>query len=183
MAFQAPYDFFGLATDSNGLVVQESSENASAAIATGHDDKGDIVAHHTFGERMSPSATYILGKDYSMPSLKCGTPVAGTGDYADKKFVYAGVTISTSAGQPPSIQVTGEEIPSSIDHSDCKYTFPSETLKLCHHAQVLWGAPLNNLGTGNYLQSANYTAGGNLSTATKDGLVVSYDITEGQLEV
>lgn len=183
MAFQAPYDFFGLATQTTGLVVQESSENASAAIATGHNEKGDIVAHHTFGERLSPSATYILSKDYTLPSLQCGTPVAGTGDYSGKKFVYAGVTINTSAGQPPSIQVTGEEIPSSIDHSDCIYNIPSDTLKLCHHAQVLWGAPLNSLGDGNYLQSANYNAGGNLSTATKDGEVVSYDLTEGQLEV
>lgn len=183
MAFQAPYDFFGLVTASNGLVVQESSENKSASVATGHDEKGDIVAHEIFGERMSPSATYILGKDYSMPALQCGVPVTGTGDYADKKFVYAGVTISTSAGQPPSIQVSGEEIPSTIDHTDCKYVFPSATLEMCHHAQVLWDAPLNNLGTGNYLQSANYTAGGNLSTATKDGVIISYDITEGQLEV
>lgn len=183
MAFQAPYDFFGLVTTSNGLVVQESSENKSASVATGHDEKGDIVAHEIFGERMSPSATYILGKDYSMPALQCGVPVTGTGDYADKKFVYAGVTISTSAGQPPSIQVSGEEIPSTIDHTDCKYVFPSATLEMCHHAQVLWDVPLNDLGTGNYLQSANYTAGGNLSTATKDGVIISYDITEGQLEV
>lgn len=185
MAFQKPYDYFNLTSSQNGLVVQESSQNVQASTAEGHNEKGDVVAFEVFGERMSPSATYLLGKDYSLPSLQMGVPIQGTGDYAQKKFVYAGVTITTAAGQPPTIQVTGEEIPTTIDHTDCYYQIPSATLELCHHAQALWGVPIGpeDLGTGNYLQNATYTAGGNLSLATKDGEIVSYDITDGKLEV
>ena len=33
------------------------------------------------------------------------------------------------------------------------------------------------------MQQANYTAGGTISRATKDGETVSYDVTDGKLEV
>ena len=38
-------------------------------------------------------------------------------------------------------------------------------------------------GTGCYLQSANYTAGGTISRATKDGETVAFDVVDGKLEV
>ena len=183
MSWQAKTDFFGLATQSNGLQVTESNENKSASTAEGHNEKGDVVAFEVFGETMSPTNTYVLGKDLALSSLpKCGAPIAGTGDYSGKKFTLGSITISTSAGSPPSIQASGEEIPADTTHSDCTYTFPSTTLKLCHHAQTLWGA-FTLSGTGCYLQSANYTAGGTISRATKDGETVSFDVTDGKLEV
>lgn len=183
MSWQAKTDFFGLASQSNGLEVTESNENKTASTAEGHNEKGDVVAFEVFGETMSPSNTYVLGKDLTLSSLpKCGAPIAGTGDYSGKKFTLGSLTISTSAGSPPNIQASGEEIPASTTHSDCTYTFPSTTLKLCHHAQILWSA-FTLGGTGCYLQSANYTAGGTISRATKDGATVSYDVTDGKLEV
>lgn len=152
MSFQAKTDFFGLATQSNGLEVTESNENKTASTAEGHNEKGDVVAFEVFGETMSPECTYVLGKDLTLSTLpKCGAPIAGTGDYASKKFTMGSITISTSAGAPPSIQASGEEIPSGTTHSDCTYTFPSTTLKLCHHAQILWNA-FTLGGTGCYLQ-------------------------------
>jgi hypothetical protein len=142
-----------------------------------------VVAFEVFGETMSPSNTYVLGKDLTLSSLpKCGAPIAGTGDYSAKKFTLGSITISTSAGAPPSIQASGEEIPAATTHSDCTYTFPSTTLKLCHHAQILWDA-FTLGGTGCYLQQANYTAGGTISRATKDGETVSFDVVDGKLEV
>lgn len=152
MSFQAKTDFFGLVTQSNGLEVTESNENKTASTAEGHNEKGDVVAFAVFGETMSPECTYVLGKDLTLSDLpKCGGIIAGTGDYSTKKFTMGSITINTSAGTPPSIQASGEEIPASTTHSDCTYTFPSTTLKLCHHAQTLWNA-FTLGGTGCYLQ-------------------------------
>lgn len=104
MSWQEKTDFFGLVTQSNGLEVTESNENKAASTAEGHNEKGDVVAFEVFGETMSPSNTYVLGKDLTLSTLpKCGAPIAGTGDYSTKKFTLGSITINTSAGQPPSI--------------------------------------------------------------------------------
>ena len=163
MSFKAKTDFFGLA--SGGVVITESNENKTASTAEGHNEKGDVVAFEVFGETMSPQCTYVLSADTNLSSMQCGTPIAGTGDYSGKKFTLGGLTINTTAGSPPSIQASGEEIPSGTSHSDCTYTFPSATLKMCHHAQILWSA-FTLGGTGCYLQQANYNAGGTISRAT-----------------
>lgn len=181
MSFSAKHDFFGLAS-SAGLVLTETNEGVQASTAEGHNEKGDVVAFEVFGETMSPECTYILSGDVSLASIKCGEPIAGTGDYSSHKYTLGGLTINTQAGSPPSIQASGEEIPSSITSSDCTYTFPSATLKACHHAQILWSA-FTLSGTGCYLQSANYTAGGTISRGTKNGETISYDVTDGKLEV
>ena len=55
-------------------------------------------------------------------------------------------------------------------------------LEACHHAQVLFNAFTSNYGTGNYLTAANYTVAGDLTTATKDGDIVSFDIANGRIE-
>lgn len=180
MSFKAKTDFFGLA--SGGVVITESNENKTASTAEGHNEKGDVVAFEVFGETMSPQCTYVLSADTNLSSMQCGTPIAGTGDYSGKKFTLGGLTINTTAGSPPSIQASGEEIPSGTSHSDCTYTFPSATLKMCHHAQILWSA-FTLGGTGCYLQQANYNAGGTISRATKNGETVAYDVVDGKLEV
>lgn len=180
MSFKTKTDFFGLAT--GGVVITESNENKSASVAEGHSEKGDIVAFEVFGETMSPQCTYVLSANTNLSSMQCGTPITGTGDYSGKKFTLGGLTINTSAGSPPSIQASGEEIPSGTSHSDCTYTFPSATLKMCHHAQILWNA-FTLTGDGCYLQQANYSAGGTISRATKNGETVAYDVVDGKLEV
>lgn len=179
MSFKAKTDFFGLA--GNGLVITESNENKSASTAEGHNEKGDIVAFEVFGETMSPQCTYVLSANSQLSSMQCGTVINGTGDYSSYKFTLGSLTINTSAGSPPSIQASGEQVPND-SHTDCTYTFPSATLKMCHHAQILWDA-FTLGGTGCYLQQANYTAGGTISRATKNGETVSYDVTDGKLEV
>lgn len=132
MAFQQKHDFFGL--QGNGLVLTETNENKSASTAQGHNEKGDIVAYEVFGQTMSPTCSYVLSADASLGSMQCGTAIAGTGDYSGKKFTLGSVTINTQAGSPPTVEASGEEIPATGSHTDCSYTFPSATLKMCHHA-------------------------------------------------
>ena len=131
---------------------------------------------------MSPDCSYVVESDVTLSSIKCGTVHTGTSTYQGKKFTLGSLTINTAAGQPPSVQASGEEIPADTTTTDCSYTFPSSTLKACHHAQILWDA-FTLSGTGCYLQSANYTAGGTISRATKDGETVAFDVVEGQLTV
>ena len=126
MSFKAKTDFFGLA--GNGLVITESNENKSASTAEGHNEKGDIVAFEVFGETMSPQCTYVLSANSQLSSMQCGTVINGTGDYSSYKFTLGSLTINTSAGSPPSIQASGEQVPND-SHTDCTYTFPSATLK------------------------------------------------------
>lgn len=180
MSFKAKYDFFGLT--SKGLVITESNENVAATTVQAQNEKGDYVAYEVFAQTMSPDCSYVISADTNLSAMKCGTVINGTGDYSDKKFTLGSLTINTAAGTPPTVQASGEEIPADTLTSDCTYTFPSTTLKACHHAQVLWDA-FTLGGNGCYLQNASYTAGGNISRATKDGETVAYDVTEGQLQV
>lgn len=83
MSFKAKTDWFGIATQANGIQVVSSDENKTAQVAQGHNEKGDIVAFEPFGETMSPSCSYVIGKDVTISALpKCGAPIAGTGDYS-----------------------------------------------------------------------------------------------------
>lgn len=101
MSFKSKTDFFGLA--GGGLVITESNENKTASVAQGKNSKGDIVAVEVFGETMSPQCTYVLSADTNLTAIQCGAPIAGTGDYAGKKFSLANIQINTTAGSPCTI--------------------------------------------------------------------------------
>lgn len=172
MAFQEKTDYFGLATESGGLVLTSSTENKSATVIQAHDEKGDVVAQEIVGETSAPSCTYVVKADATLTGQKLG--------YASGGYVVSSISISTGAGTPPSITVTGEAVPSS-SHTDCYYDTPACTVEVCHHAQTLFSA-FTLSGVGCYLTSANYTISGSLTKATKDGETVAYDIADGKIE-
>lgn len=181
MAFQPKIDYFGL-TSASQVKITDSNENKSAQVATGVDEKGDVRATTMYGIQMAPSCSYVIASAYTFPSVKIGDAsisVAGTTD----KFTITNINITTTAGQPPTIEVTGQGIPSAAaSHNDCTYTVPSVALEACHHAQRLFDAFTSSYGEGNYLTAANYTVAGDLTTATKDGEIVSFDIANGRIE-
>lgn len=180
MAFQPKIDYFGL-TSASQVKITDSNENKSAQVATGVDEKGDVQAVTPYGSQMAPSCSYVIASAYTFPSVKIGDAsitVAGQ----DDKFTITNINITTGAGQPPSIEVTGQGVPSAAaTHNDCTYTVPSVNLEACHHAQTLFSA-FTYSGDGCYLTNANYTVGGDLTTATKDGEIVSFDIANGRIE-
>jgi hypothetical protein len=50
-------------------------------------------------------------------------------------YVITNISISTAAATPPSITVSGEEVPSGTQCSnDCYYDIPTATIDACHHA-------------------------------------------------
>lgn len=172
MAFQEKTDYFGLETESGGLVLTSSTENKSATVIQAHDEKGDVVAQEIVGETSAPSCTYVVKSDAIITGQKLG--------FASGGYVVSSISITTGAGTPPGITVTGEAVPSS-SHTDCYYDTPACTVDACHHAQTLFSA-FTLSGVGCYLTSANYTISGSLTKATKDGETVAYDIADGKIE-
>lgn len=132
MSFAAKYDFYKLTN--KGLVITECNENKSAQTVQAYNEKGDFVAAEIFDETMSPDCSYVLSADTNLSAIQCGTAITGSEDYAAKKFTIGSLTINTAAGQPPTVQASGEEVPAGTTHNDCKYTIPSASLKLCHHS-------------------------------------------------
>ena len=177
MSFQAKTDYFDLADDST-IVIVSSDENKSSTVIQARDEKGDVVAQEIVGITTAPSCSYVIKSNASTGEWKIGLPIV----HDDKKYTISSIQINTGAGTPPSLQVSGEEVPAT-SHEDCYYDIPSATVKVCHHAQILWGAFTFTEGTGGcYLTQANYTASGSLTKAQKDGETISYDISEGKIE-
>ena len=138
MSFAAKQDFFGIA--GGGIVCTESNENKTASVAEATNERGDVIAFTSFGEHYEPTCSYLLSADAQLSAIECGKPIAGGTGYSGKKFTCSSITINTAAGSAPTIQASGTEIPAATTHSDCKYQFPAATLKVCHHAQILWNA-------------------------------------------
>ena len=173
MALADKTDYFGLATDSSGLVITSSTENKSATVVQAQDSKGDVIAQEIVGQTSAPSCTYVVKKDATLTGQKLGNAAGG--------YVISSIAIATGAGTPPGITVTGESVPAST-HTDCYYDTPACKVDVCHHAQILFSA-FTLTGNGCHLTSANYTISGNLTKATKDGETVAYDIADGKIEV
>lgn len=173
MSFQQKTDYLNLGSTS--LILVSSSENRSSQTATAQDSKGDIIAQEIYGTTTAPKCSYVVKSDTAVGNIKIGKASG-----LDNKYTITNLTINTSAGSPPSVEASGEEIPSST-HDDCWYNVPSTTVEVCHHAQILFGA-FSLTGAGNYLTQANYTVSGDLTKATKEGETVAWDIANGQIK-
>lgn len=78
---------------------------------------------------MAPTCSYVIKADASTNTMKIGYPIS----VGSKYYTVSGMTINTGAGTPPTLQVSGEEIPNN-SHVDCYYVVPSTTIEMCHHA-------------------------------------------------
>lgn len=177
MAFENKTDYYGFAT-SSGLVLQSSDENKSKQIAEARNEKGDVVKREEYGEIISPSCSYILKSDWS---LGTGVKFGEAKTWNTKKLAITNITISTGAGTPPSVQVSGEEVSKDSAQHDCTATLPDTSVKVCHHAQKLFNVPWISTD-GCYVTQANYTASVNLTKATQNGDTVAFDISDGKIE-
>lgn len=106
MAFMTKKDYFAIPlgdTVASKLAITSSDENKSASTAQALDEKGDIVAEEMFGETTSPSCSYVLKDDVEFGGLTTGKSF----DVDGKKVSIGRISISTNAGQAPTITITG----------------------------------------------------------------------------
>lgn len=120
-----------------GMVITSSEEGKSASTVQGRNSKGDVVAEEMYGETYAPSCSYVLKKNVTIENATLGKAFEHDG----KCFVMNNMSISTSAGTPPTISMSGEQVEdgATTNHNDCYYDVDGFSIELCHHAQELFG--------------------------------------------
>jgi len=106
--FSAAKEYFG---SISGLQAKESSDGLSGSVAEAANAFGDTIAHDEYAQYMHPSVTYaVTGAVSTLPAL--GSIV--TYSTGSKKFMVTQIAVTTSAGQAPTLTISGEEVPSTI---------------------------------------------------------------------
>lgn len=99
--FSAAEEIFG---EIDGLKAKESSDGASSAVAEARDEYGDTVAHDVHSKVLAPSVTYaVVGNVNALPAL------GSIHDWKGKKIMLTQAVVTTQAGQPPTVALSGNE--------------------------------------------------------------------------
>lgn len=172
MARGNPTDYFAL--DGASLNINSSDEGVSINLAEAMNERGDFVARDTFEEIANPSCTYSLCDDYTVASLSLGAKISD--------YIVTGITLNTSAGSGPTIEVNGEEVPEGFAQG-YTYTTPTFTLKKNHEAQILFSA-FTLTGTDCYIESCSASLNCTLSRALDSNAeTCAGDVNGGVIEV
>ena len=175
MSFLNKTDYFSF-TNSN-IIILSSDEGKSCSTAQARDEKGDVIDETIYGVTETPTCEYAIKGTVTLSGVSLGEIVTNVGS----SYTITSISINTAAGSPPSISVSGEKVPAG-SNTDCKYDVPSTSIIPCHHAQVLFGCcASDSFGTGCHLISASYTIECTLTKATKDGDILTFDVTDGKI--
>lgn len=167
--FSAAEEIFGSIT---GLKAKESSDGNSGSVAEAQNEFGDTVATDEYGERCSPSVTYAVTDTVTtLPAL------GSIKSWGSKKIMVTQIAVSTSAGQPPTVTISGEEVPSTLTERRT-YAVTCNLAPRCK-AQDVAGA----FDSANYLTSCNTTYAVDFVNATVAGEIVSACASHGRTEV
>jgi len=104
--FSAAESYFGTIT---GLTAKESSDGKTGSVAEAQSAIGDTIAHDEYAQLMAPSTTYAVTADVTLSSLPALGSIVGT----TNKIMVTQVTVTTSAGQPPTVTISGQQVHSS----------------------------------------------------------------------
>jgi hypothetical protein len=124
--FSAPINYFEGWIPAN-LSPVASNENKSCSVAEAANEYGDVIEKESFGSVWAPSVDYILtgtvnlgqstqaaaGTTPRYTALALGVIVTYGSGSSVKYFMITGVTITTQAGQPPRVTVSGVEVEAS----------------------------------------------------------------------
>lgn len=178
MAFETKTDWFALS--GTNLEITDSTEGKSASVANATDEGGSIVATEVYGELLAPSCTYLPKASVSWSTLKLGDLSEGPG-HIDNICIKS-ISITLAKGEAPKMVVSGEQVDGVPEVTQFNvYAFPTFTMPVVHAASDLLTCATIS-GTGCYLQSNTVTGTCNVSKATKDGTVISHDVSEGKIE-
>ena len=174
--FSAPVNFFYLnATVSAALSPVTSNENKTCSLAESANSFGDTTNCDSFGEVMAPSVDYIVIGELDLSNFSLGyivnVPAVG------KHFMIVGLTITTQAGQPPRVTVTGVEVEdTAVNLHLCNL---SGTLLPRSKAQDICAA----FAATNYLTQVTTTFSIDPHIATKAGAPKFSDASHARVEV
>ena len=174
MAFSTPVDYVGLAD--TALTLISSTENKTAQTKEAVNDRGDIVAREVFGEQKTPSSDYKLAANLSKTITLGDLTTVGT-----DKVILKSISIKTSAGKAPELSANGITIQAAGTVSST-VDLGTVVCSVRHKAQIIDSA-FTLSGTGADLNECTYTADCDVTTATKEGDVISHDVSGAKATV
>ena len=173
MALKTKVDYFGLAAA--GIEVASTAENRTQGSVSAAGADGFTVAMDTFGdETIAPSCDYVVTADATLASVKLGQVTT----VDDKQIALGSLTITTRAGESPTISASGSQIEAG-GTAHCTATLNSVKLSELFHAQTFGLFTV----TGGQLSDSTLTAEGNIGTAVVDGIIKASDLVGGKLTV
>jgi len=172
--FSAPVNYWG---NIDGLTPKSSSDGKSSSVAEAPNEYGDTAAHDVYGEVLAPSTEYAVTDEVDLSDIELGSiHTIGTGA-AMKYLMLTTVAITTQAGNPPTVTISGVEVENG---ATAKRTYAlSGTLTPRSKAQDVCGA---------FTASANFTqiqttAQVDPHVQTVGGVPVASDASHGRIEV
>ena len=172
--FSAPVNYWGTI---DGLTPKSSSDGKSSSVAEAPNEYGDTAAHDVYGEVLNPQTEYAVTGTVDLADIVLGSVhTFGTGTTA-KKLMLTQVAISTQAGNPPTVTISGVEVESG---ATAKRTYAlTGTLTPRSKAQDVCGA---FTASANFTQ-INTTASVDPHVQTVGGVPVASDASHGRIEV
>lgn len=107
--FSAPIDWFSMAGST--MAITGSSDGRSNQVAEAVDAQGDVTARDIYGDKVAPSAEYIL-KSALTALTALGSISSVTFGSATKKVMVTSITVTTNTGAIPTISASGVEVES-----------------------------------------------------------------------
>ena len=172
--FSAPVNYWGTI---DGLTPKSSSDGKSSSVAEAPNEYGDTAAHDVYGETLNPQTEYAVTGEVDLSDIVLGSiHTIGTGAAA-KKLMLTQVAISTQAGNPPTVTISGVEVENG---ATAKRTYAlAGTLTPRSKAQDVCGA---FTASASFTQ-INTTASVDPHVQTVGGVPVASDASHGRIEV
>ena len=172
--FSAPVNYWG---SIDGLTPKSSNDGKASSVSEAPDEYGDTAAHDVYGEVLNPSTEYAVTGEVDLADIVLGSiHTIGTGTAA-KNLMLTQVAISTQAGNPPTVTISGVEVESG---ATAKRTYAlTGTLTPRSKAQDVCGA---FTASANFTQ-INTTASVDPHVQTVGGVPVASDASHGRIEV
>lgn len=172
--FSAPVNYWGTI---NGLTPKSSGDGKTSSVAEAPNEYGDTAAHDVYGEVIAPSTEYAVTGEVDLSQIVLGSiHTYGVGG-STKKLMLTTVAITTQAGNPPTVTISGVEVESG---ATAKRTYAlTGTITPRSKAQDVCGA---------FTSSANFTqintnAAVDPHVQTVGGVPVASDASHGRIEV
>lgn len=167
--FNAATDIFGMGAN---WEVKSSDDNASGSVAECPNSNGDITHRDAYGQRLAPSAEYVLVGDVtSLPAL--GTVVT----YAGKKIMLTQIVVNTAQGAAPTASVSGVEVESGASTART-YSCGTIALSARHRAQDILSLHSTLPAT---CTEASFTFAVDPSFADPKGSIEASDVHNGRV--